>query len=932
MPRLIGLATCLSLLNGSALMAQDLMLFELGSFGRTVLPQRESLLSDVMLETTVGAYNNEFVSNYGPKSIFARTGRAVGRLDILTNIGHAPCTAFLVEGNLLVTNHHCVPGILDNPRMKERGAESIVAVQFKAGYLRDGIEEGVQSFMVDPKPLESNKALDYSVLRVIGDANAAFGALELSAAVPLDRDPLWVIGHPMGEAQRISREKCQADSPAVSGQRLRHTCDTLPGNSGSPVIDTDRKQVVALHHAGSRAGQVNYAVPMSEILAASEVLKATAPMIDNDNERREAEASRALEAALALGELGARIEGLQKIAKDFAKSRAAVTAERILPTLKASQKNAQIGAEAEQALNAAMSLVDVSTRISALEQVGVDFPNSRQARMAALVLPTLKASQKDDQIGAKAEQALNAAMSLVDVSARVSALEQVGVDFPSSRQAGTAALILPTLKASQENERLAARADQALADAMQRTDVTTQIAALEKVAADFPNAAATAKLAINALKDKPKDIEPELALANARDRCLLQTASPFDPARPAGIPAVAFEDIDTEAALAFCRAPEAQARGSASVSFSLARALEAAGEMGEAHRYYTVAQLLGHVAATTALGRFERDGKTGKTDMNAAIRLFETAADQGDPVAMTLLAAIYEMDGGAVLRDYKSAEAHLLRAADLDHPHAHYALAKAHHKGTLYQKDVLKALDYYRRAAEAGDVRAQYEEAMIYWRGEKGVLKANQKRGLDLLLVAAEQGSQLARHRIGNSYLYGIKDPVSGVEIPADFVAAKRWLAEAADNGFVQAQMQLGKIFSQGSSGVDKDMTEALYWYEMAAKQDFVQALALVARMYEEGTGTEKDPVKAAAYWFRSMELRANLARSRPDDWDRDTARELQRLLRAAGVYNGALDGAIGRGSTDAMITLIKGSSRNITYFKPGIRIERTNFGWDCQC
>ncbi|MBO9466038.1 trypsin-like peptidase domain-containing protein [Tropicibacter sp. R15_0] len=262
---------------------QELMLFDASTFGDVVLRQNQSAMVGVELEAQIGSYNNEFIANYGTQSVFARAGRSVGRLDILTDKGHAPCTAFLLNDNRLMTNHHCVPGILENDRL---GASSIISVQFKAGYVRDGIEEGVKTFHVNPQPLESSKDLDYSVLKLIGDANSEFGALELSAAEPISLAPLWIIGHPMGEAQRISREKCQADDPALASGRVRHTCDTLPGNSGSPVLDADSKLVVALHHAGSRAGAVNFAVPMRDILAQSAILTPAAqpaPLEEPDN-------------------------------------------------------------------------------------------------------------------------------------------------------------------------------------------------------------------------------------------------------------------------------------------------------------------------------------------------------------------------------------------------------------------------------------------------------------------------------------------------------------------------------------------------------------------------------------------------------------------------------------------------------------------------
>ncbi len=252
--------------------AQDLPVFDGSQFGQVVIRDNQSVLGKIRNEAQIGQMNIEFISNYSASSPFARMGRAVGKLDILTDTNKfAPCTAFLIDGNRVVTNHHCVPGILDHPQI---GGTKIAAVKLHLGFIRDGVAGNTRSFDVDPVPLETSKALDYTVLQVIGEANAEFGALELSDNRPDDLAPFWVIGHPLGEAQRISREKCQASAPALDGNRLIHTCDTLPGSSGSPVIDTGLGQVIALHHAS--AGSVNLAVPMAEILAQSRVLKVAA--------------------------------------------------------------------------------------------------------------------------------------------------------------------------------------------------------------------------------------------------------------------------------------------------------------------------------------------------------------------------------------------------------------------------------------------------------------------------------------------------------------------------------------------------------------------------------------------------------------------------------------------------------------------------------
>ncbi|WP_425100336.1 SH3 domain-containing protein [Tropicibacter sp. S64] len=252
--------------------AQDFVGFDRSSFGRVVLNRNQSAgTGDMDFEMSVGQYNNESIQNYSPTSVFAKMGHSVGRLDILTDSGIFPCTAFIVSDKHILTNYHCVPGILNNPQAK---ATRIDAVQFVAGYTQQGVEEGTRTYIVSPTPVEAYEDLDYAVLEVLGNPSSDYGTLTLSDATPQDGDPYWVIGHPMGEAQRISREQCRANRPALSGHQLLHTCDTLPGNSGSPVIDASLQKVIGLHHAGSKKDSVNFAIPMKDILARSKVLMA----------------------------------------------------------------------------------------------------------------------------------------------------------------------------------------------------------------------------------------------------------------------------------------------------------------------------------------------------------------------------------------------------------------------------------------------------------------------------------------------------------------------------------------------------------------------------------------------------------------------------------------------------------------------------------
>ncbi|WP_417206313.1 trypsin-like peptidase domain-containing protein [Antarctobacter sp.] len=384
---------CAALLIASPALSQDLIGFDLSSFGKTVLSNTQAAGGDVMLEAAFGAYNNEFIATYSPKSVFAKMGRAVGRLDVATDAGVFPCTAFLVADDLLMTNHHCVPGILDHERA---GATAIVGVQFVAGYLLEGIEEGSERFLVNPVPVETSKTLDYTLLRILGSKpGRQYGTLALAGVDPDDNAPFWIIGHPMGEAQRISREKCRANAPALSKDRVLHTCDTLPGNSGSPVIDAGTQQVIALHHAGSARNSINYAVPMTAILRNSTVLKSATPIVAPAPAKpdRDTQADRALARLFGLQDDTALAAGLNRLIADFPGTPAARSAQARLDGLQRSQQAASDRAQqakANEALLAALVLTDADAQRRALEAMLRTYGDTPAAAAARATLATLQ--------------------------------------------------------------------------------------------------------------------------------------------------------------------------------------------------------------------------------------------------------------------------------------------------------------------------------------------------------------------------------------------------------------------------------------------------------------------------------------------------------------------------------------------------------------
>lgn len=262
-------ALVFSLLCAAPVAAQPVE-FDPADFGKVILAPKQSIGGGgLTFEQAFGDYQNEPILTYGENSLPRRLGRPVGRLDVLYDNGKTGvCTAFIVDAQHILTNNHCIPGV---------GGLGVEAAQFVAGFVDGAQARGAEKFQVSTRPVETSVPLDYSVLRVFGDPSARFGTVELAAEAPEDAELLWIIGHPQGQAQHISREGCAADDPAVSSEgKLVHSCDTLGGNSGSPVFRITDRKVVALHHAGDNRTGYNFAIPMTRILAKSAVLKAAA--------------------------------------------------------------------------------------------------------------------------------------------------------------------------------------------------------------------------------------------------------------------------------------------------------------------------------------------------------------------------------------------------------------------------------------------------------------------------------------------------------------------------------------------------------------------------------------------------------------------------------------------------------------------------------
>ena len=81
-----------------------------------------------------------------------------------------------------------------------------------------------------------------------------------------------------------------------------------------------------------------------------------------------------------------------------------------------------------------------------------------------------------------------------------------------------------------------------------------------------------------------------------------------------------------------------------------------------------------------------------------------------------------------------------------------------------------------------------------------------------------------------------------------DYKTACARFMEAADQGYLDAQYMLGRMYDNGE-GVPQDYNQAVIWYRKAADQGHASAQSKLGWMYYNGQGVPKDYVEAHK-WF----------------------------------------------------------------------------------
>jgi TPR repeat protein len=120
--------------------------------------------------------------------------------------------------------------------------------------------------------------------------------------------------------------------------------------------------------------------------------------------------------------------------------------------------------------------------------------------------------------------------------------------------------------------------------------------------------------------------------------------------------------------------------------------------------------------------------------------------------------------------------------------------------------------------------------------------------GMRSLANAAEEGDVEAQIALGRIYLRGL------ASVPKDVTRARDWFLRAAPSKHPSAAYFLG-VMTQNGQGVKADLVEAARWLEIAAQGGSPDAMFLLANAYRSGAGVPKNDAKAVELYEKAGEM-----------------------------------------------------------------------------
>lgn len=168
---------------------------------------------------------------------------------------------------------------------------------------------------------------------------------------------------------------------------------------------------------------------------------------------------------------------------------------------------------------------------------------------------------------------------------------------------------------------------------------------------------------------------------------------------------------------------------------------------------------------------------------------------------------------------------------------------------TISMPSTAQNFEEIKTAAIDGNAKAQYQLAEILSTEAGKKSNPDFTEALEWLTKSSEQGYAEAQYNLGLIYFEDYLAKPLGLKL--DVIKGLTLINEAANQGFPKAQSKLGSLYYYGGE-VPQDYHKAFEWYLKAANQDDHYSQLRVASMYFTGQGVRQSYEKADEWRTRS--------------------------------------------------------------------------------
>lgn len=180
-------------------------------------------------------------------------------------------------------------------------------------------------------------------------------------------------------------------------------------------------------------------------------------------------------------------------------------------------------------------------------------------------------------------------------------------------------------------------------------------------------------------------------------------------------------------------------------------------------------------------------------------------------------------------------------------------VSEAHKAGILLENDgnYIKAVNYYKRAVDMGDIFAMYKVGQLFEEHEElrqkyvGQINENHHE----VCYEAYDYYERAYEKGGSEYIKFDNERIDyKMNRDKEKADAFHFYKIAADKGQVAAIYKVGQLFETGE-GVSMNKSEAFRYYKMAHDKGFIEATFKVAQMLDYGEGVSMNKSEACNFY-----------------------------------------------------------------------------------